>query len=93
LKNLTYKPDIIHVTSEHLTYDFQVGNLVALVSGDTDPFWLAQVTKVHEDSLEVVYFHHSPLKSGQRFGNPTTPMGLVENMMFMLDLKEKSNFL
>jgi hypothetical protein len=39
--------------------------LVALVSRDTDPFWLAQVTKVHEDSLEVVYFHHSPLKSGQ----------------------------
>jgi hypothetical protein len=66
LENLTYEPNIIHVTSEHPTYDFQVGNLVALVSRDTDPFWLAQITKVHKDSLKVVYFHHSPLKSGQR---------------------------
>jgi hypothetical protein len=63
LENLIYEPDIIHVTTEHPIYDFQVGNLVALVSRDTDPFWLAQVTKVHENSLEVVYFYHRPLKS------------------------------
>jgi hypothetical protein len=27
------------------------------------------------------------------FGSLTTPIGLVENMMFTLDLKGKSNFL
>jgi hypothetical protein len=27
------------------------------------------------------------------FRNLTTPIGIVENMMFMLDLKGKSNFL
>jgi hypothetical protein len=58
--------DFIHVTSKHLTYNFQVGNLVALVSRDTDPFWLAYVRKVLEDSLTVTYFHHSPFKSGQK---------------------------
>jgi hypothetical protein len=60
LENPNHKPDIIHVTSEHPTYDFQVGNLFALVSGDTDPFWLACITKALKDSLKVAYFHHSP---------------------------------
>jgi hypothetical protein len=55
--------DIIHVTSKHPTYDFQIGNLVAVESGGQDPFWLAHITKVDEDSLKVVYFHHSPFRS------------------------------
>jgi hypothetical protein len=38
--------DLFHVTSEHPTYDFQVGDLVALVSADQDPFWLARVKKI-----------------------------------------------
>jgi hypothetical protein len=93
-ENPYQEPDIIYVTSEHPTYDFQIGNLVAMVSGDQDPFWLAHITKVDEDSLEVVYFHHGPFRSGKSwFGSLTTPMGLVENMMFTLDLKGKSNFL
>jgi hypothetical protein len=41
-ENLNQELDMIHVTSEHPTYDFQVGNLVALVSGDSYPFWLAR---------------------------------------------------
>jgi hypothetical protein len=51
LENPNQEPDIIHVISEHPTYDFQVGNLVALVSRDQDPFWLAHITEVHKDSL------------------------------------------
>jgi hypothetical protein len=65
-ENLNQELDMIHVTSEHPTYDFQVGNLVALVSGDSDPFWLAMVTKVYEETLEVAYFHHGPLKPGKK---------------------------
>jgi hypothetical protein len=65
-ENLYQEPDIIHITSKHPTYDFQIGNLVAVVSGDQDPFWLACITKVDEDSLEVVYFHHSPFKTGKK---------------------------
>jgi hypothetical protein len=33
--------DLVHVISEHPTYNFQVGGLVALVSANQDPFWLA----------------------------------------------------
>jgi hypothetical protein len=58
--------DMIQVISEHPTYDFQVGNLVALVSNDSDPFWLAEVTTVKEDSLEVIYYHHGPIRSGRK---------------------------
>jgi hypothetical protein len=65
-ENLNQELDMIHVTSEHPTYDFQVGNLVALVSRDSDPFWLATVTKVYEETLEVAYFHHGPLKLGKK---------------------------
>jgi hypothetical protein len=57
--------DLVHVTSKHPTYDFQVGDLVALVSADQDPFWLAQVKKVKEDSLTVTYYHHGPQISGK----------------------------
>jgi hypothetical protein len=64
LENPDHKPDIIHITSEYPTYDFQVGNLVALVSEDPDPFWLAHITKILDDSLKVAYFHHGPVKSG-----------------------------
>jgi hypothetical protein len=39
---------------------------VALVSGDDDPFWLAEVTNVSENSLEVGYFHHSLYKPGKK---------------------------
>ncbi len=59
-------PDLVHVESEHPTYDFQVGDLVALVSGDEDPFWLAKVKKVKQDTLSVTYYHHGPLISGKR---------------------------
>jgi hypothetical protein len=65
-ENLNQELDMIHVTSEHPTYDFQVGNLVALVSRDSDPFWLATVTKVYEETLEVAYFHHGPFKPGKK---------------------------
>jgi hypothetical protein len=58
--------DLVHVTSEHPTYDFQVGDLVALVSADQDPFWLARVKKIKEDSLSVTYYHHGPQISGKR---------------------------
>jgi hypothetical protein len=34
--------DLVHINSEHPTYNFQVENLVALVSGDQDPFWLPE---------------------------------------------------
>jgi hypothetical protein len=50
--------DLVHVTSEHPTYDFQVGDLVAWVSTNQDPFWLARVKKIKEDSLSVTYYHH-----------------------------------
>jgi hypothetical protein len=39
---------------------------VALVSGDDDPFWLAEVTNVSENSLKVGYFHHSLYKPGKK---------------------------
>jgi hypothetical protein len=40
------EPDLVHVFSEHPTYDFQVANLVALVSGNSDPFWLAEISAI-----------------------------------------------
>jgi hypothetical protein len=58
--------DLVHVNSEHPTYDFQVEDLVALVSGDQDPFWLATVKKVKNDSLSVAYYHHGLHISGKR---------------------------
>ena len=59
-------PEMIHIISEHPTYAFQQGDLVALVSSDTDPFWLAEVKEVSEESLEVHYFHHGPHKPGKK---------------------------
>lgn len=59
-------PSIVNVLSEHPVYDFQEGDLVALVAGDEDPFWLAEITAVHEESLSVTYFHHSSLKPGKK---------------------------
>jgi hypothetical protein len=53
--------DLVYVTSEHPTYDFQV-----LVSANQDPFWLAQVKKIKEDSLSVTYYHHGSQISGKR---------------------------
>jgi hypothetical protein len=40
--------------------------LVALVSGDNNPFWLAEVTNISENSLEVGYFCHSLYKPGKK---------------------------
>jgi hypothetical protein len=42
------------------TYDFQVGDLVALVSGDSDPFWLAEISAIGEENLDLIYWHHAP---------------------------------
>jgi hypothetical protein len=40
----------------------------------------------------VVYFHHALLNLRKSwFGNLTTPKGHAENMIFMLNLKRKSN--
>jgi hypothetical protein len=64
VENLNQELNMIHVTSEHPTYDFQVGNLVALV--DSDPFWLATITEVYEETLKVAYFHHGALKLGKK---------------------------
>jgi hypothetical protein len=58
------EPNLVHVFSEHPTYDFQVGNLMALVSGDSDPFWLAEISVVSEENLDLIY--HSPHKPGKR---------------------------
>jgi hypothetical protein len=58
--------DLVHVTSELPTYDFQVGDLVALVSANQDPSWLARVKKIKEDSLSVTYYHHGPHMSKKR---------------------------
>jgi hypothetical protein len=58
--------DLVHVTSKHPTYDFQVGDLVALVSANQDPFWLAWVKKIKEDSLSMTYYHHGSQISGKR---------------------------
>jgi hypothetical protein len=41
-------------------------HLVALVSANQDPFWLAQVKKIKEDSLSMTYYHHGPQISGKR---------------------------
>lgn len=60
------EPDLVHVFSEHPTYDFQVGDLVALVSGDSDPFWLAEISAVSEENLDLIYWHHGPHKPGKR---------------------------
>jgi hypothetical protein len=65
-KNTLQIPEIIHVTSKHPIYHFRQGDLVALVSRDDDPFWLAEVTNASENSLEVVYFHHSLYKPGKK---------------------------
>jgi hypothetical protein len=43
-----------------------VGDLVALVSADQDPFWLARVKKIKEDSLSVTYYHHGSQISRKR---------------------------
>jgi hypothetical protein len=60
------EPDLVHVLSEHPTYDFQVGDLVALVSGDSDLFWLAKISAIGEENLDLIYWHHSPRKAGKK---------------------------
>jgi hypothetical protein len=60
------EPDLVHVLSEHPTYDVQVGDLVVLVVGDSDPFWLAEISAVGEENLDLIYWHHSPRKAGKR---------------------------
>jgi hypothetical protein len=86
--------DLVHVTSEHPTYDFQVGDLVALVSANQDPFWLAQVKKIKEDSLSVTYYI-MVLRYPERgwFGKPITQNALVASSMFILDSRQRNNFL
>jgi hypothetical protein len=39
---------------------------VALVSGDSDPYWLAEISAVSEENLYLIYWHHSPHKPGKR---------------------------
>jgi hypothetical protein len=56
--------DLVHVTSKHPTYDFQVGDLVALVSRSRSV--LASLDEVKEDSLSMTYYHHGPQISGKR---------------------------
>jgi hypothetical protein len=57
------EPDLVHIFSEHTTYDFQVGDLVALVSGDSNPFWLAKISAMGEENLDLIYWHHGPRKA------------------------------
>jgi hypothetical protein len=57
------EPDLVHVFSEHPIYDFQVGDLMALVSGDSDPFWLAEISTVSEENLDLLVSRpHKPRK-------------------------------
>jgi hypothetical protein len=58
-ENTLQIPEIIHITSKHPIYHFQQGDLVALVSRDDNPFWLAEITNISKNSLEVGYFHYS----------------------------------
>jgi hypothetical protein len=46
---------LVHVFSQHPIYDFQVGELVALVSGNSDPFWLAEISMLSEENLDLIY--------------------------------------
>jgi hypothetical protein len=43
-----------------------VGDLMALVSANQDPFWLAWVKKIKKDSLSMTYYHHGPQISGKK---------------------------
>jgi hypothetical protein len=60
------EPDLVHVLSVHPTYDFQVGDLVALVLGDSHPFRLAEISAVGKENLDLIYWHHGPCKAGKR---------------------------
>jgi hypothetical protein len=60
------EPDLVHILSEHPTYDFQVGDLVSLVLGDSDPFWLAEISVMGEENLDLIYWYHGPLKAGKK---------------------------
>jgi hypothetical protein len=51
-----HEHEIPYVPIGHPTYDFQVGDLVALVSGDSDPFWLAEISAVSEENLDLIYW-------------------------------------
>jgi hypothetical protein len=39
---------------------------VALVSGDSDPFWLAEISVVSEKNLDLIYWHYGPYKPGKK---------------------------
>jgi hypothetical protein len=56
------EPDLVYVLSEHPTYNFQVGDLVALVLGDSNPFWLAEISAVGKENLDLIYWNHSSRK-------------------------------
>lgn len=56
----------IHVLEEHPHYSFEIGNIVAVVSSDADPFWLAQVTAVHETTIDFTYYHHNKPTRGNK---------------------------
>jgi hypothetical protein len=55
---------IFLVLTMHPTYDFQVGDLV--FSGDSDPFWLAEISIMSKENLDLIYWYHSPHKPGKR---------------------------
>jgi hypothetical protein len=40
--------------------------MMALVSGDSYPFWLAEISMVSEENLDLIYWHHSPHKPGKK---------------------------
>jgi hypothetical protein len=48
------------IVGEHPSYQFEVGDCVAVVSNDTDPFWLAEVNDVQDEEIHFTYFVHTP---------------------------------
>lgn len=56
----------IHVLGEHPTYEFNIGEIIAVVSSDNDPFWLAQITEINDEGLVFQYFHHNTPKQGSK---------------------------
>lgn len=56
----------IHVAGEHPTYEFNIGEIIVVVSSDIDPFWMAQVTEVTEEQLKFQYYNHNTPKEGKK---------------------------
>ena len=52
--------DVVRVVGEHPQTTFKVDDLIAVLpdKSSPDPFWLAKITEIEEETLRFTYFHY-----------------------------------